>query len=271
VHFVSLVPLPSISFRPTLFPTLAALVVVALTLHLGGWQQGRAAEKRALQSRFDDRAKLPVLNLNMERGVAKPAAGDAEARAEDESVYRRASARGRYVASGQIFLDNKFDGASVGYHVITPLRLGEHNESGAHQRVLLVNRGFVPRGAMYPAPPSVSVPDAELEVSGLLTVPNMKFLELGRGAPIQGSVWQNLTIERYQAQTGQLIVPYLLLASQPGEGLRAVVERPDAKVEKHVEYMLTWYSLAIAVLVLWTVLNVKITSRTLARDESRAA
>jgi cytochrome oxidase assembly protein ShyY1 len=46
--------------------------------------------------------------------------------------------------------------------------------------------------------------------------------------------------------------------SPPSKGLTLQAERPDAGVEKHVEYMLTWYSLALTVVALWIGLNLRI-------------
>jgi cytochrome oxidase assembly protein ShyY1 len=78
---------------------------------------------------------------------------------------------------------------------------------------------------------------------------------------VQGSVWQNLTIERYRTHTRRDVASFWLLADPVDAGLRPVIERPDAKVEKHVEYMLTWYSLAVTVVLLWLALNLKFSHR----------
>jgi surfeit locus 1 family protein len=231
----------SLSFRPRWIPTLAAAGAIALTLHLATWQQGRAAEKRVLQSTFDERVTLPPLSL-------------ASARADDAARYRRALAIGEFDTGGQLFIDNKSEGARVGYHVITPLKLSNTN------RYVLVNRGFVARGASYPSPPQVSVPQGAVEIKGMLVTLNTKFLELGHAAPAN-NVWQNLTIERYRAATQRDVESLVLLAENTDPPLIAQSERPDAKVEKHVEYMLTWYSLAATVVILWLVLNLKLKRR----------
>jgi surfeit locus 1 family protein len=237
--FHSLERLTRLRFQPTLVPTLAAVLVFALTIHLGNWQRGRAAEKTQLQASLDRRvAEPPVLVM-----------GKLE---EQRDVFRRATAKGVYDAAGQIFLDNKSEGAAVGYHVVTPLLI-----EGTTQ-VLLVNRGFVPRSAAYPAPPFVDVPTGLVEVRGTLSLPNAKFLELGEQSPVQGTVWQNLTIDRYRQRTGRDVAGLMLLANPTDAALTHLTEQPDAKVAKHVEYMLTWYSLATTVVLLWLVLNLKL-------------
>jgi len=237
--FYSIRRLTQLRFQPPLVPTVAALVTLVMTVHLGNWQRGRVAEKTQLQASLDLRVVEPPLHVDGELVV-------------ERDVFRRAIARGVYDAAGQIFLDNKSEGATVGYHVVTPLFIDGTTS------VLLVNRGFVPRSAAYPQPPFVGVPAGLVEVRGMLSLPTAKFLELGEQSPVQGSVWQNLTIERYRQRTGRHVAGLMLLANPTDAGLTHISERPDAKVAKHVEYMLTWYSLATTVVVLWLVLNLKL-------------
>ncbi len=240
-----------LQFSPRLMPTLAALVMMSLTLYLAWWQQGRAEQKRALQAEFTQREAAPALVL------------DSMQRDATAMRYRRVIARGIFQSAGQIFLDNKTDDAGVsltpgraGYHVITPMRLAGSNA------YVLVNRGWLPRAANYPKPPTVVVPAGEVEVRGLAVIPNARFLELSNAA-VDGTVWQNLTIERYQQQLKLDVLPVVLLASDTTpnalQGLKPLSEQPNAGVDKHVEYMLTWYSLSATLLALWIGLNLKIT------------
>lgn len=235
----------NIQFSPRLVPTLAAIATLALTLYLGAWQQGRAEQKRGLQADFMQRTSAPALFL------------DSSMRDANLLNYRRAIARGEWVSEGQIFLDNKIDDVNsgrAGYHVITPLRLAGSNT------YVLVNRGWVARSAHYPKPPMVTTPTGVIEVHGLNIVPNAHFLELSNAA-IEGPVWQNLTIERYRKATKLEVLSIVLLAAETlpdsQQGLLRVTEQPNAGVDKHIEYMLTWYSLAAAVAALWIGLNIK--------------
>lgn len=229
----------AVRFVPTALPTLAALVAFGLTLYLGHWQQQRAVEKRVLQSEFESRVAASPIALGDD--IRDPAA----------LRFSRASARGEWLESGQIFLDNKFDHDAVGFHVLTPLKIA------GTDRHVLVNRGWVARAANYPLPPLAPVPRGVAVAEGVLALPGSRFLELTQKT-IQGRVWQNLTMERYRAATGLDVLPLVLLAATATSPLRAVSAVPDARAEKHVEYMLTWYSLAATVVVLWLVLNVKL-------------
>lgn len=235
-----------VSFTPSLLPTLAALIAVLLTLYLAIWQQGRATEKRALQTEYAARTQASPVVLS---------SGLKKIENASEYRYRMANVRGQWQGASQIFIDNKFsDGGVVGYHVITPLKIADNN------LVVLVNRGWVARSPSYPVLPAADTPAGEVEVQGQLTIPSKRFLELTANAT-EGNVWQNLTIERYQQAMKMDVLPWILLASKispPSTELSLQSERPDAGVEKHVEYMLTWYSLALTVVALWIGLNLRV-------------
>jgi surfeit locus 1 family protein len=225
-------------FAPGPIPTTAAFALVALTLWLGNWQDRRAEEKTVRQALLEARVAAPPLTFTGAGGSAP------------DLLFRRVRAEGRFLPEGQIFIDNRIHGGRAGYHVMTPFRIGG---SGA---IVLVNRGWVARSGAYPAPPAVAVPEGERAIAGLAVLPPARFLELSADT-VDGSVWQNLSIERFAKRSNAPVVPVVLLASPPGEGLVAVEERPDAGIAKHREYSLTWFSLAATVAVLWVALNLK--------------
>jgi surfeit locus 1 family protein len=227
----------ALTFRPRVVPTLAAVAMIALTSSLGRWQLGRAEEKTAVQAELEARMA--------EKPVAVGGMIDAEA-----MRYRRATASGEYWAGGQVYLDNRQDQGRAGYHVLTPLALAP---GGPY---LLVNRGWIARGAEYPRPPAVAVPQGRVEVAGLLAPPVKRFLELSADV-IDGAVWQNLKLDAWRSRTGKEVLPLVLVAAIPDTGLLEVVERPAENIDMHRGYAFQWFALASAVAVLWIVLNVK--------------
>jgi len=168
----------------------------------------------------------------------------------DPLLFRRVRARGRWMAERQAFVDNQVHDGKAGFEVMTPLKLA--NGDG----IVLVNRGWIARDAGYPQPPRVPVPDAPAQVTGIATVPSTRFVELSPQA-ITGSVFQNLTIERYRAWSGLPVLPVVILADDPAPGLVAATEQPDAGVAKHREYEFTWFLLAATAAVLWIALNLR--------------
>ena len=227
----------ALRFNPAPVPTVAALLAVALTGYLGYWQQTRAAEKRATQVEFELRAGQSAVEL--------------DGRTRDPALrHRIAMATGEWHPAGQIYVDNQVTRRMAGFHVITPLKLRGTNT------YILVNRGWIARGASYPIPPPAESESGSVTVAGQLSIPSARFLELTHQS-VQGSVWQNLTIERYRTATQLDVLPFVLLARDSPPPLESVGDRPDAGTDKHVEYMLTWYSLAATVFILWVILNTR--------------
>ena len=221
-------------FAPGPWPTIGAVALIVLTVSLGNWQAARAKEKLALQELYEQRLRQPAAELST-------------AQVGDDLLFRHVRAAGEYLADAQLFVDNRVYEGRAGFDVVTPLRLPDGN-------VVLVERGWIERDAKYPAAPAVAVPAGPVEVSGVAVTPPRRFLELGPEA-VTGNVWQNLSIERFRAARRQNVLPYVVAADVPAPGLVAVRERPDTGIERHVEYKLTWYSLAATTAALWLALN----------------
>jgi surfeit locus 1 family protein len=223
-------------FRPSLLPTVAALLAALLTVSLGNWQRGRAMEKQLVHDQLMARRVLPPLSLKGNETVA------------EDLVFRRVVARGTFEARNQLYLDNKSHQGKVGVHVVTPMRLADSN------RILLVNRGWMPRPREYPAMPVVAAPFGTVEIAGLAVTPVKRFLELTDNTA-QGALWQNLTIARAQELLGETVMPVILQQDVVSSGLVPVNESPDAGIDKHRGYAFQWYALATLVVLLWLGLN----------------
>ncbi len=82
-------------FKPRLWSTIGAAVVITIMVQLGNWQLSRAQEKESRQERLD--------LLSQEPAVVLP---PTEVKLEDFQ-YRQVEARGEYVPGHTIYLDNK--------------------------------------------------------------------------------------------------------------------------------------------------------------------
>jgi surfeit locus 1 family protein len=224
-------------FKPRLVPTLAALTVMVLTLALGRWQVHRAAEKEALQERWEQAASEPPLELSGDESSA------------ERLRFRRVTAEGVFLKQYQILLDNRSLNDQPGFDVVAPLRI---ERSG---REVLVNRGWVARGAQYRRPPDVMTPAGRVRVAGIATIPSQKFLELS-SETIAGNVWQNLVLSRYRERTGLAVMPIVIVQQNPApDGLIRILERPDAGIARHYGYAFQWFAIAAATLVTYVVVN----------------
>jgi cytochrome oxidase assembly protein ShyY1 len=222
-------------FRPSPLPTLGAVLIVALTVALGHWQQRRAVEKRTLQDAYAQasaRAPVPLPEGGIDPLLWR---------------YRRIEAGGTFVAESQLLLDNRVHAGRAGFDVITPLRM----PGGS---VVLVDRGWiaarVPRSDLPLAPP----PAGPVKLTGRVDTPPARYLELA--IPSAGPVVQNLDITRVSAATGLNLLPVIVEQTDgAADGLARDWPAPDFGVDQHLSYMVQWYSLAGLAVVLWLVLN----------------
>lgn len=227
--------------RPGLWPTLAAAGGIAVTLALGNWQLGRGEEKNNLRAQFEQSAQSAVIHVS----AAALEARDVE--------LRRVEARGTFEPKYAVLIDNRVLRGVVGYHVVMPLKLGEGN------RYVLVNRGWVAGTRDRNRLPEVNTPAAPVTINGLALVPSTRFLELS-DQTTQGSVWQNLTLERYRQAMPIAIQPFLIRQDRDSalaDGLVREWEAPDYGVDKHYGYAFQWFALAALILVIYLVTNVK--------------
>ncbi|MGB8339434.1 MAG: SURF1 family protein [Burkholderiales bacterium] len=228
----------SFQFKPSLVPTLAAIIAMALTASLGRWQLNRAEEKQALLNEYETKAAQPAINYDGKNILIK------------SNTYKNIAITGEFDTKAEIFLDNKFHNNKPGYHVITPLRVAENH-------YVLINRGWVARESDYRIIPTVKTPQGSVKIEGIAVPPSGKFLELSTQT-VEGKVWQNLVISRYVEQTKLSVVPLVIQQkNDTGDGLQRVAERPDTGIAKHQGYAFQWFALCAGIFITYIVVNTR--------------
>lgn len=222
-------------FRPTLWPTLGMLLLVAATVSLGNWQRHRAGEKEALLAQYERAMREPAVDLTVGQ--------DAQT-----GRFRSVRATGTFVARAQVLIDNKVHAGRPGYDVVTPLKL-------AGDRYVLVDRGWIAATSRHSELPQAPPPAAEVTLQGRINTPPARYLELQED-PGSGPVRQNLDIARIAATSGLPLLPFIVeQTSDAADGLVRERPAPDFGIEQHQSYMVQWYSLAALAGVLWLTLN----------------
>jgi len=220
--------------RPAWVPTVAALVTVVLCIGAGHWQHRRMQEKEALQQRMQQASSIAPVTL--------PTAAD------DWSAwrFRQVAATGEYDARHQILIDNKVRAGRVGFDVVTPLRLA----GGA---AVLVDRGWIAAGPTRSVLPRSLPPGGAVTVHGRIDLPPRNYYELGDGTAPSGPVWQHLDPARFAKATGVGVLPIVVEASDASGGSDLVRDwaLPDAGIERHLSYMIQWYTFAAMAAGLW--------------------
>lgn len=222
-----------------MWPTVAATLAIVILLMLGNWQLSRAQEKETRQEQLDRLSQQPVISLPT-----------TQIRLEDYQ-FRQIEVHGTYVPSHTIYLDNKIYRGVVGYQIITPVRLGT---SSMH---VLINRGWVAAGRTRDQLPNVPTPSDEVRVLGIANSPTQRTLELSTET-VSGRVWENLHLDRYRQATGLTLQPLVILQQNDvKDGLVRQWSRPDSGATRNLGYAFQWFSMALAVLILYLVLSVK--------------
>ena len=215
--------------------TLAAIVMLGLTLSLGQWQLRRAAQKETLQAAIERQKVLPAL--------------DGRSLAATENIanvlHRRALLQGVWQDAHTVYLDNRPMAGKPGFWVVTPLALE------GSPRWLLVQRGWVPRDFIERSRlPPVSTPQGLVSVSGRMAPPPSKLYEFD--GVETGRIRQNLDLTAFSAEIGQPLLPASLLQTDDAsEGLRRDWAAPNLGVDKHHGYAFQWFGLSALIVALY--------------------
>jgi surfeit locus 1 family protein len=231
-----------LEFKLRLVPTLAAAAGVLVTALLGNWQLNRAAEKAQLQQRIDHAGGEAARHI----GAAPVDAAEVD--------YFRVEASGEFKSDGTVYVDNRVRKGVPGYEIITPLRIGSST------RYVLVKRGWVQAEPSRNRLPKIATPAGAVTVEGVALPGNPRVFELSTQVQA-GPVWENVTVDRYRSAYALDLHPIMIQQQNDlGDGLVRDWNRPDAGVDRHRAYALQWFSMCIAIVVIYVVLNVRRTS-----------
>jgi surfeit locus 1 family protein len=226
-------------FEPKLWAITITVVFVIIFVELGKWQLSRAEEKNAQHEQLEQYAKQPTVTLP-----------DILVKLKDFQ-YRDIEVSGEYLPEYTIYLDNKTYQGRAGYHVITPLKISNSTLA------IAVNRGWIATGYDRSVLPPVKEVIGEVKVTGVVASSDIRTLELSDKI-VEGPVWDNFNLERYQEVIGLRLQPLMLLQkSDEKDGLIRDWSKPDSGASKNIGYAIQWFSLAVTAVIIFIVLNVK--------------
>ncbi|RME35509.1 MAG: SURF1 family protein [Gammaproteobacteria bacterium] len=225
-------------FRPRLFPTAAALLLIALFCSLGVWQLQRAKEREAQRAAW--------LRSGEQAAVEIFADWDGD---PAELSQRRVVVRGVYLPQRQLLIDNIVRDGRPGVEVLTPLRL-----TGS-EREVLVDRGWVPMGPGREVHADWSAPTGSQRVSGRVWVPSGRRFEAGtslRGGAQRPPLWLWADLQRYRELSGRELLPFVIRLDPelPG-GYRRDWPPPRARSAMHIGYAIQWFAFALITALIW--------------------
>lgn len=228
--------------RKLLWPGIFAALGVAVLLGLGAWQLQRLEWKQGLIAAIEARATADPVPL---------AEALRRSRAAGESEYLRVRFQGRFLHDRErhLFAVAK---QGPGWHVYTPVVT-------AQGPVVLVNRGFVPDPLKDPVRRAQGQLSGPHEMTGLVRAPGRQGLFTPENEP-GNNVWHwrdlGAMAANLEAQApGGVVAPFFVdlePSSVPGGWPKGGVTRLTLS-NRHLEYALTWFGLAAALVAVFAV------------------
>ena len=216
------------------------MLLVALGVSLGQWQDRRAAEKIALQQMLTARGASAAVVVG-----AQPLSAAAV-------ELRPVTVTGEFLRDWPLFLDNRPQQGKTGFYLVQPLRIAG---SGMH---VLVARGWLPRytGEHSRLPP-FATPAGTVTVSGLARASMGHVMQLGQPAPVQPqAILQNLDAAQFAQASKLAVQPFFIeqnLPATPDDTMARAWPAPALNVEKHQGYAFQWYALAVMALLFFVI------------------
>jgi surfeit locus 1 family protein len=202
---------------------------------LGTWQLNRLQWKLALIARVDSHMAAPPAGLD--QILAMPA---------DEAQYRRVTLSGRFDHAKEAYVFTTGPEGAPLYHVLTPFRTSDG-------RILMVDRGAVPKEKRDPKTRAAGNVDGDTRVTGVWRVPDPP----GSFTPRPDTahrIWYARDLAAIAAaEHVTLAAPVVIEADatpNPGgwpKGGQTVVNFRN----QHLSYAVTWYGLAVMLLGVW--------------------
>lgn len=233
-----------IGFRFRAIPFVVTVLLVALGVSLGQWQDRRAAGKIAIAHKLQQRA------------AAAPQPIGAEPLDAAAVEYSRLTVSGEFVRDWPLFLDNRPLNGRAGFYLLMPFKI-----SGSKMHVL-VARGWLPRNsAEREKLPPFDTPAGTVTIEGVAKSAIGHIMQLGTAPAIKpGAIVQNIEVAQVSAASGLALQPFFLEqagAAAPGELLVRDWPAPSLGVEKHQGYAFQWYALAVMALLFFVLTGIR--------------
>ena len=221
-------------FRPYPGLTIACALLFAILCGLGVWQLERLQWKLALIARVN--GHMAAAPLALDRIIAMEAG---------EAQYRRVTLKGRFDHAHEAYVFTTDAGDPV-YHVLTPFTADDG-------KVLMVDRGEVPKEKLDPTTRAAGNEAGETEVTGVWREPDAP----GAFTPPPDTahrIWYARDLAGIAAYDHMVLAAPVVIeadtAPNPGgwpKGGQTVVSFRN----QHLSYAVTWFGLALGLLGIW--------------------
>ncbi len=223
-------------FHFRLGPSVAALIGLSILLSLGTWQVQRLQWKQDLIAKIEARMDAPPVDYSLAMD---------DMRLGEDMGFTNVFASGEYDFEKEIYVFGMLD-EQAGYFVFTPLKL-----AGTEDDWVYVNRGFA--AGMEP-PTDITPPPLPTEVTGVLRLwqGRPKLASLFTPEPDrEDRIWYERDIAAFnKLNNTKTPLVWIDAGAEEGSALRPAETLLNLN-NRHLEYALTWYGLALTLVVVF--------------------
>lgn len=218
---------------------------------LGFWQLDRAAEKRAFMHDYHHQQDSKAVDLSLLDRLPRR--------------FEPLRVTGQFDPQRYFLLDNQIMEGQPGYHVIALLK--PKTFAPAQQtNYLPINMGWIPAPSDRQQLPHVELPSETVTLRGMARFPSDN-LFIGDTFERQQTPWpkriQQFLPTRIDEQLTLGLPPYVMLLDSDNPHGFARHWTPNVmQPERHHAYALQWFSLAVAALVIFSILVIKMNKNT---------
>lgn len=226
-------------FKPLVVPSIMTLISLAILIGLGMWQLQRREWKLGLIERIEARAQGEPISLSLAKRLWEKD-GDVE--------YYRVLLVGRFLHGLERHLYGLAEG-QAGWRILTPLETAVGD-------VVFVDRGIVPDELKDAASRKAGQVEGVVELVGLARAPESRGAFTPDNQPGANRwFWRDVNglIASMPAGKAEKTVPFMVEAEKqtvPGGWPRSGLTRL-ALPNRHLEYAMTWFGLALALLAVF--------------------
>jgi len=227
-------------FKPRFWPTVTALVMMAITIGLGTWQVHRLAWKTDLLAKIAQRMNGDAVSLPTD--IANP----------PDWAFRHVHTTGHFDESKALWLYGRTHDGKAGIHLLVPLIRAEGD-------AVLVDRGFVPfehGSALMGFEPAWRGP---VEIDGIIRQPEPGGLFVPSNEADR-NIWYSVDMPAMSKQLNMPLAPVYIAEKPGGHGHAGVqFDWPAATGgtegtgirNEHLNYAIFWYSMALVLAVIY--------------------
>jgi surfeit locus 1 family protein len=224
-------------------PVLFALAAFVTFIALGTWQLQRKAWKEALIGTLERRLSAPAVELPPRERWGRLDPAEDEFRRVKFSAAFVPGAEALVYASGSAF---RSDVSGPGYWVLAPVRL-------AAGGLVVVNRGFVPEGRQDPATRTAGEITGSAQLVGVMRWPESRGIFSPKDEPARNLWFVRDPVGIASAKSWGDVAPFFVELESPrppGDLPRVGALKVNLRNE-HLQYAITWYGLALVVVVMF--------------------